>query len=526
MLSPLWRWRSWVLVLLLAGPVLVYVGLGMLWLWERGWVACTVAAVLWLLAGGVFAILAAKWTKTSRPLLPPLDWDSPQLFSPLDREAWKLVQDEAEKGESLSFDTLLGSDTYINTGRNLLGRIAKHYHPFTHEPLDDVPLVELLTALELAAEDLSGMCRQIPGGDMISLSHWRRAVQVAGYINRANDLYSFVLPFLNPVTGLTRLGTREWVVKPAWKSMQQNVLRWFYQAYVNRMGMHLIELMSGRLAIGAHHYRRLTKRPRMGSGGVLGEDIKPLAIAVAGAAGAGKSRLIKMIQEACSGEMNLIKAKVAPLCLEPALLDRLKEARWIESPGYQAASAAESRRARAQRAASLAAAADCDLCILVVSGCNADHSNDVVFAQAWDRWFQEHPQHEVPPALVIVTGIDRPEFAGASKIAQEEGAFTTQERRESLIRAELESLKSMLPPAFHEYTAVGLGEETPAAVIEHVVPALTPLLLKAERTALLRRLQEVSGRSRVGRLVQQIGEQGRSLWGSLRARGKSGSAPR
>ena len=107
---------------------------------------------------------------------------------------------------------------------------------------------------------------------MISLSHWRRAVQVAGYINRANDLYSFVLPFLNPVTGLTRLGTREWIVKPAWKSMQQNVLRWFYQAYVNRLGMHLIELMSGRLAIGAHHYRRLTKRPRMGSSGVLGEE--------------------------------------------------------------------------------------------------------------------------------------------------------------------------------------------------------------------------------------------------------------
>ena len=42
--------------------------------------------------------------------------------------------------------------------------------------------------------------------------------------------------------------------------MQQNVLRWFYQAYVNRLGVHLIELMSGRLAIGAEHYRRLTRR--------------------------------------------------------------------------------------------------------------------------------------------------------------------------------------------------------------------------------------------------------------------------
>ena len=432
------------------------------------------------------------------------------------------MQDEAEKGESLSFDALLGSDTYIDTGRNLFRRIATHYHPFATEPLDDVPLVELMTALELAAEDLSGMCRQIPGGDMISLSHWRKAVQVAGYINRANDLYSFVLPFLNPVTGLTRLGTREWIVKPAWKSMQQNVLRWFYQAYVNRLGMHLIELMSGRLAIGAHHYRRLTKRPRMGSSGVLGEELKPLAIVVAGAEGAGKSRLIKMIKEACSGEMNLIKAKVAPLGLEPSLLERFADARWIESPGYPAASAAESRRGRAQRVAALAAAAECDLFILVVNGAASDHSNDVAFAQAWDRWFQEHPQHEVPPALVVITA----SIGRIRRRLEDRRRYCQRELRQSLVRAQFDSLRSMLPISFQEYVAVGLGEETPAAVIEHVVPAIMPLLLKAERTALLRRLHEVSGRSRVGRLVQQIGEHGRSLWSTLKARRKAGSTQR
>ena len=142
----------------------------------------------------------------------------------------------------------------------LLRRLAEFYHPNTNNPLDDVPLIELLTALELASEDLAGLSRQIPGGDMITLSHWRRAVQISGYISRANDFYSMISPILNPLSGLARLGTRELVVKPAWKNMQQNVLRWFYQAYVNRLGVHLIELMSGRLAIGAEHYRRLTRR--------------------------------------------------------------------------------------------------------------------------------------------------------------------------------------------------------------------------------------------------------------------------
>ena len=130
--------------------------------------------------------------------MPPLDWDSPQTFSPLDRDAWKIVQDEADQGESLTFEVLLGADVYIDTGRRLMKRLVEHYHPLTAHPFDDVPVVELLTAFELASEDLSGLCRQIPGGDMISLSHYRRAMQVAGYISRANDLYAFVSPFLNP----------------------------------------------------------------------------------------------------------------------------------------------------------------------------------------------------------------------------------------------------------------------------------------------------------------------------------------
>jgi hypothetical protein len=518
------QWRSLVLVLLLVGPVLVYVGLGMWWLWERGWVACTIAAVLWVITGVAFSVLAARWTKTARPLLPPLDWNSPQTFSPRDRDAWRIVEEEADRGETFSFDVLLGADVYIDTGRRLFRRLAGHYHPLAANPLDDVPVIELLTALELAAEDLTGLSRQIPGGDLISLSHWRKAVQVAGYITRANDLYAYIMPFLNPVSGLARLGTREWIVKPAWKSMQQNVLRWFYQAYVNRLGMHLIELMSGRLAIGAHQYRRLTHRTPGAFAASPDDDLKPLAIAVAGARGSGKSRLIAMIQRAFSGEMNLVRARVAPLGLEPSLLDRLTDAHWIEAPGYPPSMSGENRRDRAQRQAAVAAASDCDLLVLVVDGARQDHEADVTFAKAWDHWFGEHPQREVPPTLVVVTGIDRPEFGGRWMTGQDGGAG--QLTRESLVRAQIDSLRAFLPPTIHNYATVGLSSDTAFNVIEHVIPALAPLLLRAERAALIRRLHEVAGQSKVGRLVRQLREHGRSFWGSVKSRHKAGTPSR
>jgi uncharacterized protein len=516
------QWRTIVLVVLLVGPPLIYLGMGMWWLWQQGWVACTVAAILWVVAGVAFSVLAARWTKTERPIMPPLDWDSPQTFSPRDREAWKLVQEEAEEGETIAFDSLLGADVYIDTGRRLFRRLGAHYHPLAGNPLDDVPIIELMAALELAAEDLSGLCRQVPGGDLVSLSHWRKAVQVAGYITRANDLYAYIMPFLNPVSGLARLGTREWIVKPAWKSMQQNVLRWFYQAYVNRLGMHLIELLSGRLAIGTQQYRRLARRPLATPPGGSGAELKPLAIAVAGAAGAGKSRLITMIRQACSGDTSLLKVRVGALGLEPGLLERLLGAQWIEAPDYPPSATTTSRHDRNAREAALAVSVNCDMLILVIDGCRPDHEADVAFGKSWGHWFLEHPYREVPPALAVITGTDRPEFTcdqPRSGSAAAPGIAT----REDVVRTTVDSLRAALPLAFNEYVAVGLASESASPIVDQVLPALVPLLSRAERGALIRQLNEVVGQSRARRLLRQLGEHGRSLWTGIKARHHAGT---
>ena len=232
-------------------------------------------------------------------------------------------------------------------GSGLFQRLAVHYHPLATNPIDEVPLIELLTALELATDDLARLCRQVPGGDLITLSHWRKAVQVAGYISKANDLYSYLLPFLSPVGGLARWGSREWIVKPAWKNMQQNLLRWFYQAYVNRLGAHLVELLSGRLVIGADHYRRLTRRSHA-LALAEADDVPPLLIYVAGTADSGKSRLIDELREACHADLTLLKARLSNLAIEPSMIDRLRDAKWVEAPDYTSWTETDSRRDRAR----------------------------------------------------------------------------------------------------------------------------------------------------------------------------------
>jgi hypothetical protein len=513
------NWRALVLLTLLVGPVLAYIAFGALWLYAHGWLL--IAGALWIASGIVFAILGARWTRAERPVFPPIDWDSPRTFSPQDRKAWELVEEEAERGDSIPLEPLSEPDIYIETGRRLARRLADFYHPLSENPIDRVPIVELLTALELAAEDLTHLCQQVPGGDLITPAHWKKAVQAANYLTKANEIYSYLLPLFSPVTGLVRLGTQQLMVKPAWKNMQQNLLRWFYRAYVNRLGIHLIELYSGRLVIGADRYRRLTREPAR----KLKEaesDLAALTIAVAGARGAGKSRLIESLNMAQGGDPALVRARLESAGLDESLLDRLRATHWVEVPGYTASVGEETARDRASRREAVDQAVEADLLILVIDGTRPSHSADVGFAQAWDRWYVEHPTLEPPPTLVVVSGIDKPEFG--PRWEPPYNWLRGEGQRELAVRARLDSLRGALPPTFGELVAVGLAKDASFGVAEHVLPTLASLFHRAERTALIRHLWRISTRSKARRLVTQVGKQGRRLWDQLTTRSAKGAA--
>jgi hypothetical protein len=505
-------WQAWVLLILLFGPPLAFIGFGTLWLRERGW--SLYAWGFWIAAGVAYYALLERWTSSRRALLPPIDWEAPRTFVPHDRKAWELVQEEAERGDAVSIEELTTVDLYIDTGRRLARRLAAHYHPLSNDPIENVPVIELLTALELAAEDLTALCRQVPGGDMVTPAHWKRAVEAAGYINWANDVYSVLLPIFQPMTGLVRLGTQKLMVKPAWKNVQQNLMRWFYRAFVNRLGTHLIELYSGRLLIGADQYRRLTRKAgKAAEDGVAGPG--PLTIAVAGARGAGKSHLLAALEKARASDLGPIRARMAAAGLDEEAVDKLKTATWVEVLGFTSGQAAETARERSTRRAAVAEALEADLLILVVAGTRDDVRADVAFARDWDHHFVDHPEQEIPPAVAVVAGADLPTFGGEWSPPHD---FARGRRpREEAVRARMEALRTALPPTFLEVVAVGMHEERPFGVAESLLPALAPLLHRAERIATLRYFHRVRSRSKARRLFTQVGHQGKQLWESIRS---------
>ncbi len=493
-----WRTRAWILIGLWAGPLLVQAALGMLWIWQRGYLATAAAACVWVLAGAVFALLARRWTKAARAVIPPLDWDAPESFAPRDRDAWRLVLQEAERGETLNQELLTRTDTYLDTGKRLLDRLARHYHPASPRPLDDVPIVDLLSALELASEDLAGLCRQIPGGDMLTISHVRKASVAADYMNRANDLYSYLMPLFNPLGGLARLGAREFIVKPAWRTTRQDLLQWFFAAYVNRLGVHLIELYSGRLAAGAAHYRRLT-RP--------GAENQPPAIALAAvfARAEDSPPLILKHVLAMLEDTRRDQAHAADPLLRLATADRIA----LDLPRTLAQGPANPRESRAI-ARRINTSADAHVIILELGVLARSDSIELAFAHAWSKFFEEHPERKPPPVLLLAQ-VERGSGAGAANL----------ETSRSLLDARVRMLESALPEGTLELVPIPhepRAEELRASLRE----AWIRVMPRVERIALLRALQAEAERSTIARLAGQVTTAGRSLFSALKAR----NAPR
>ncbi len=237
---------------------------------------------------------------------------------------------------------------------------------------------------------------------------------------------------------------------------------------------------------------------------------------MAGTAGSGKGRLITELRNASHGDLTLIKARLSNLAIEPSLLDRLRDATWVEVPDYTTWDEHETRRDRARIQAAVAAAVAVDMLILTIDARQPSDKADITLANAWARWYIEHPRSEIPPVLVVLTGVEGPEFGNGWQPPYDWTAGHG--AREQAVRARIEALRTAMPPSFSEFLAVGLTEKGPFGVTEQVLPAIATRLHKAERTALIRRLHELGGRSKVGRLAQQLGSQGKALWSNLRAR--------
>src|SRR5262249_46307764 len=92
------------------------------------------------------------------------------------------------------------------------------------------------------------------------------------YYQTATNIYWAISALLSPVNTAMRYLTSQAGVSRPWAMLQQNLVLWFYTAFLQRLGTYLVDLNSGRLRVGADRSRQLLKELDLKTVPVVDED--------------------------------------------------------------------------------------------------------------------------------------------------------------------------------------------------------------------------------------------------------------
>jgi predicted GTPase len=434
------RWQIAVVAALFALPILVLLTAGGIALWRTGWYFW----LWWLLPvcwGIAYLLLHFLRKRRAAALAESLVW------TPRDEEAWKIVLDEARKAEHWPIEALTVADTYIKTARDLAGKLARHYHPNANDPVSELTLLEILAATELAAHDLAEIVKGgVPGSHLLTVGKFRLLSQAPRWYNTATNAMWAVSAIFNPTSAAARyLGSRLGV-SPIFDELRGNLIAWFYSAFVQRTGMHLIELNSGRLRVGADRWRELQNE----ASGEPGDSGAQLTIALVGQVKAGKSSLVNALVGEEKADVDVLPATTDITRYRFSPEEVRIRFTLLDTVGYAGGVNPKDALAKA-----MAAVSEAHVVLVVLDAQMAARQADHAFLEEWQRWFDAHPDHKPPPLVGVMTHIDQlppslewqPPYDGW----REE---SSPRRKEQTIRDAVLSIKESLVPPLAEVVPV------------------------------------------------------------------------
>jgi uncharacterized protein len=470
------RWVIGLVAVLLAIPILVIATAGGIALWWSGWYFY----LWWLLPicwGIAFLILRNVRKKRIAK------FESLKVWTPRDEAAWKIVDDEAKKAAQWPEDKLAVADTYVKTVRDLAVKLARHYHPDAADPIEELTLIEIFTAIELAGRDMGELVRtSVPGSHLLTVGRFRMLSHAPKWYNFATNAMWAVSAIFNPISIGERYLASRIGVTPFVNELRGNVIAWFYASFVQRTGLHLIELNSGRLQVGADRWRELQDQakqnaPAADNGASTGRprltmELPELTIALIGQVKAGKSSLVNALLGAEKAEVDVLPNTDAITRYRFAPTDVAVRFTVLDTIGYAGGSDPKQALAKALKAVNQA-----QVVLVVLDAQMAARAADHAFLEAWQEWFDVHPESRPPPLLGVMTHIDllspslewSPPYAGW---LQE----SPKRPKEQMIREAVLSIKEELMPPLAGIVPVCTAQGKAYGIREYLWPGLIELL--------------------------------------------------
>jgi len=503
--------RSWinlrvtVLLLLWTLPVLLYVVIGMVALYQTGWLFLIgwSLPLMWLaawLVGKLWKPRRQQFAVEGVPL------QAPQFWTPQDVAAIEIVEAYRGETENVDRDTITNPQRYFNDAQSLAARLAEHYHVGQgRSALHPVTIVEIFAVIHLAIEDLEQWVLQnVPASDVATIGHLNRIPRIIRALDAAQSVVYFASAIFNPSRLLTY---------PLWRQsgrvgveIQNELIGGFYQRYLRQVGYYLIEMYSGRLRAGSRVYREQFGEMVTAvhaAGGRIDtfselQDAK-ITIAVMGQVKAGKSSLINQLigdEIAATGVLPETRAVQryeyhVPNCDTAMTL--------LDTPGYDEADVTKQQRREVTTAAELA-----DIVLLVMAANVSARAADVQMMRELKMHYQAHPHLKPPKILAVLTHIDllRP----VREWSPPYDWRNPHELKEESIAAAVEYVGELFGDQIAGYACVHTGGDAAErqAVVDEVVPVLLDHLPQGKSAAVLKAFYRILSKQRLQHLTGQV----------------------
>ena len=503
------RWRILTVVALLVLPVLIAAAYGWYVLWANYWWGAWVWVPM-TLSMALGWVLAYYWQR-NKTLLQPVNFEPNLRWTERDQQAWKLVEARATSARDIDADKLSDPKFYLSVAQEMGQELAAYYHPTAKDPVGNLTVPEILAVVELASHDLAEMVdKYLPGGHLLTINDWKRARKAVDWYQSASNVYWVVSALISPInTGLRYAATQMGLTTPL-QMLQENLLLWFYTAFLQRLGTYLIELNSGRLSVGATRYRQLVERASGDGAKTAGgpatdaaDQVRQVTVTLVGQVKAGKSSMVNALLGEQRARTDVLPAtdEITRYEFQPPDVPTKLVLQDTVGYGHEGPRADQIRATRQ-------AAQDSDLLLLVVHARNPARQADVEMFKALHSWFASHPDLKRPPIIVVATHIDllSPALEWAPPYDWRRGKRPKEESIRQAVIAITQQLGDLKPVVVPVCAAAGKVY----GVDEFLLPAVAQRLDEAHGVAFLRCLRAEKDAGKIRKVFNQMLEAGKA----------------